>query len=54
MVDAMPSCVWGWFRPSRASGSSAGQAGGLVKGEPDALRRVWATSQTWLGVASTI
>ena len=51
MVDAMPGCVWGWPRPSRAFGSTAGQAGGpgqgragrscAVSGPPARRGRVW-------------
>src|SRR5712691_5150168 len=33
MVDAMPGCVWGWLRSSRAVASRAAQAGGLGKRE---------------------
>ena len=51
MVDAMPGCVWGWLRPSRAFGSTAGQAGGpgqgragrscAVSGPPAGRGQVW-------------
>ena len=51
MVGAMPGCVWGWLRPSRAFGSAAGQAGGpgqgragrscAVSGPPARRGQVW-------------
>ena len=52
MVDAMPGCVWDGS--DRAGRSDRPQARPVAWTRPSRtiLRRVWATSQTWAGVAS--